>query len=639
MKRLTAPEIKSARRNAKVALTAAEAEVEAGKLLERAERFIARHGPHMAWRLAALAGCLLPKLRATPFHLRALILALDAQRGVQRYQEVAALVDEALALGMPPAGSVAGCSIALARITVLLDEGLVEAAQSALTELAAVPGLPQREQLLVMRYRSAAAGIAGDAQGAAAQALALLRALVGDAGRGAAALRADVHGMLSHCAARGVLGIGDLEFHSRIALRLGRHSGSVPTIVAPTRNLLAAFDVRSAPLDDVRAVFDSTLRVVRARRIENAAVASTLSNFARILCVRGRVEEAVEVARQAWPMFERLGFPATSMTFVHQLEVIFREGGESDLATMVHERRQRLELRERGLGDTGQILGTEAHARWASERVAERAAIRREAGLAVIEDPVTAQATRAQALAALAACFARPLGGGERLIVVAADIDDFGGVNRRHGFGIGDRLLKVVGWRLAALDVDQCARTGPDTFVLQWRLAPCDDDRARVAATRLAERVQAAVALPMGVYAPGLRLSACVSHAVFAAPWPEPGAALTLLETAVAQVHAIGPGCMSEVPAGTIAAIRDGRPQGAAHDIALKSALRSADAALAPHRARPLERSRHLIGYEALLDRNREGVATGLEAAPWSYPGLNVPVVTRESGRLIAGDG
>jgi signal transduction histidine kinase/CheY-like chemotaxis protein/GGDEF domain-containing protein len=621
----------------RAATSAHEAEGPAA-VLARAERFVARRGSHMAWRLAPLAARLLPPLRGTPCHLRALVLSLDAERGAQVHWRVAALVDEALALGAPAVGSAAARSIALARIAVLIDEGLTDSAQAALAELAASPNLPRHERLLVQRYRSTAAGLAGDAHGAAALALGLLRALAGDAGLPAAALRADVHGMLSHCAARGVTGIGDLEFHSRLAIRLGRHSGSVPTILSPTRNLLAALDLRGAPLAEVRRVFDATMRTARARRLENASIASTLSNFSRTLCARGRLGEAVEVALSSWAMFERLGFPATAITFVNQLEEVFREAGETALEAMVHARRQRLELRGRGLEDTGQMLVSEAQVRWASACEAERAAVRREAGLAPVEDPVTMLANRSQALGTLGASFAEALSG-EAVVLVAADIDDFGEVNRRHGFGIGDRLLAVVGRRLAALGADACARIGADTFLLQRRLLAADLGVARAVAADLAQRVQAAIAQPMGLYAPGWRLGACASHAVFTAPFPDPATALALLEAAVVQVQAIGAGCTSEVPPAAVAAAGAGWAHDTAHEVTLKGSLRAADPKMEAPRAFRLDRSRRLVGYEALLDLHRDADPSDPEVPPWSYPGLNQPVVTRETEQLIAGSG
>jgi diguanylate cyclase (GGDEF)-like protein len=599
-------------------------------LLEKAERFVVRHGPHRVWRIADVVQRLVLELRGTPWHARALVLTLDALNSARRGHDLPPYLDEAIELGAPP-GSALAISIGFARCTVLSDEGLFDAALVALDAVEAAGSAARPVRLAVLRQRAFVAGLTGDAQRAAEQSLALLRALAGDPSRAAAAWRSDIHGMLSHCAARGVAGIGSLESNARVAIRIGRHSGCLPAILSPARNLLAALDVRGAPLAEMRAVFDGAMASVRARRLENATVASMLSNFAWLLASGGENAEAAQVGRDAWAMFDRLEFPATAMTFVHQLEAVFRAADDPPMAAVVHARRQRMELRERGLHDTGQILDVPDGVDWAGRHAAERVTIRREAGATLRDDPVTGLPTRAQLLAALAASL--PLVDGA-LIAVVADIDNFRSVNDALGHAIGDRLLRVLATRLAGLGAERCARAGPDSFVLLQSIGRRDPAAAHAAGLALAERVQAAIAAPMGLYAPGLRLSACIGHAVFSVPLPGPDTLLADVEAAMEQARAIGPGCV--VGANAAAALPTPNRFAPSPELALKHALHPAAAPWSAQRAGPLARSRHLVGYEPLLDR--AGGTRRDAADSWSMPGLNDPHVTDERADLLVGD-
>ncbi|MES2989864.1 MAG: AAA family ATPase [Pseudomonadota bacterium] len=595
-------------------------------VLEKAERFVLRHGPHRVWRLARLSQRQAARLRGSPWQARALTLTLDALQSARCGHDLPPYLDEAIAL-RPAPGSPLARAIGFARCTVLSNEGLFDAAMAALDSLEDSAARSRPIRLAVLRQRALVTGLAGDAPRAAALSLQLLRALTGDASLAAAAWRSDVHGMLSHCAARGVAGIGTLESNARVAIRIGRHSGCLPSILSPVRNLLAALDVRRAPVAEMRDVFGAAMASVQARRLENATVASMLSNFAWLLASAGETAEAVRVGRDAWAMFERLAFPATTMTFVHQLETVFRAAHDPLMAATVHAQRQRMELRERGLRDTGQILDIPGGAEWAGRQAAERATIRREAGAALQDDPVTGLATRQQLLASLSARWPSVHGA---VIAVVADVDDFHGVNDRLGHAIGDRLLGVLANRLAGLGAEGCARIGPDSLLL-WDVVAPDAPDGRSAALQLAERVQATIALPMGLYAPGLRLSACIGHGAFTAPLPRAEALVLTVEAALEQARAIGPACIVEAGAVTV-----GPQDGPSHEPSLKHALRPLAEAWVPQRGAPLARSRHLVGYEALLDR--PGSSRRDAPDSWSVPGLNDPQVDVESDDLLGGD-
>jgi diguanylate cyclase (GGDEF)-like protein len=589
--------------------------------LDKAERFVARHGPHMVWRIAPVAQRLAVALRATAWHARALTLALDALHGARRGHDLPPFVDEAIGLDPPP-GSPLAISIAFARCTVLSNEGLYAAAMDALDAIDAAGPVSREVRLALLRQRALVTGLEGDAQRAADLSLSLLRALTGDSSRAAAAWRSDVHGMLSHCAARGVAGIGSLESNARIAIRIGRHSGCLPAILSPVRNLLAALDVRRAPVIEMRAVFGAALASVRARRLENATVASMLSNFAWLMASAGEPAEAARVGREAWDMFERLAFPATTLIFVQQLETVFRAAHDPARAAAVHAQRQRMEMRGRGLRDTGHILDIPGGPEWAGQQTAERATIRREAGAALADDALTGLPTRHQLPGMRAAAFARE---GGAVVAVVADIDDFRGVNDRLGHAIGDRLLRVIAERLQGLGTRGCARTGPDSFVL-WDPVEGHLDAARAAARALAERVQTTVALPLGLYAPGLRLSACIGQGAFAPP-QRADALLAMVEAALEQARAIGPGCVVE-------AAGDAAPGSAAPSS--EPTLDRLPARWGVHRGAPLARSRHLVGYEALLDGSDAGLRSASDR--WSVPGLNDPRITAEETDLLMGD-
>jgi diguanylate cyclase (GGDEF)-like protein len=582
----------------------------------------------MVWRIAPLAQHLGLALRGSRWHARALTLVLDALHAARRAHELPPFLDEAIALG-PPAGSPLAISVGFARCTVLSSEGLYDAAMAALDTIEAAGVGSRTVELGVLRQRALVTGLQGDAQRAAALSLQLLHAVAGDPSRAAAALRSDVHGMLSHCAARGVRGIGTLESNARVAIRIGRHSGCLPSILPSVRNLLAALDVRRAPLAEMRATFDAAMASVVARRLENATVATMLSNFAWLLASAGEAAEAAATGRMAWEMFERLAFPATTLSFVQQLEAVFRAADDPARAAAVRAQRQRMEMRERGLRDTGPILDIPGGPEWAGRQADERATIRREAGTLLCDDPLTGLMTRRQLLAALAR---QPLRVDAALIAVAADLDDFRGVNDRFGHAIGDRLLRVVASRLAALETGGCVRSGPDSFVLWDVVGPAPVHDAQDAGRTLAERVQRAISLPMGLYAPGLRLTACIGHGSFQAPLPQPDALIATVESGIQRARAIGPGCMVE--ATTVASPAR---------VALSS-RRSLDrgATALPQRwsmrgGVPLVRSRHLVGYEALLDRAADPTRRNA-ADSWSLPGLNAPRITAEADEWLEGE-
>jgi diguanylate cyclase (GGDEF)-like protein len=110
-------------------------------------------------------------------------------------------------------------------------------------------------------------------------------------------------------------------------------------------------------------------------------------------------------------------------------------------------------------------------------------------------DPLTACLNHASILAALEDRLTRP-NTDSWTVVMFIDLDDFKGVNDRHGHVAGDRLLKSVAARLGRVagDGDLVGRLGGDEFLMVLRTEP---DLGRV--VHLAGCVAAALAEPIRI--------------------------------------------------------------------------------------------------------------------------------------------
>lgn len=112
-------------------------------------------------------------------------------------------------------------------------------------------------------------------------------------------------------------------------------------------------------------------------------------------------------------------------------------------------------------------------------------------------DPLTGLPNRAF-LAALLERAAVPTREVRELVVMCMDLDDFKGVNDRHGHDVGDVVLREVAWRLRSLlrDEDVPVRLGGDEFLVLAEAAPGDGERL---ADSMAERLVQALGVPIRV--------------------------------------------------------------------------------------------------------------------------------------------
>ena len=144
-------------------------------------------------------------------------------------------------------------------------------------------------------------------------------------------------------------------------------------------------------------------------------------------------------------------------------------------------------------------------------------------------DPLTGIANRRAAMSALDRSLVTHREEGRSTALLLFDIDDFKGVNDRHGHPAGDKVLRRIAelaQRQARLG-DCVARIGGEEFL--WIRPDCDEDCAQDAAERLRWAVEAGTALaPM----PGVTIS--VGWAVQQAQ----DTSLTLLARADAALYA-----------------------------------------------------------------------------------------------------
>ena len=127
-----------------------------------------------------------------------------------------------------------------------------------------------------------------------------------------------------------------------------------------------------------------------------------------------------------------------------------------------------------------------------------------------VRDPLTGLANRALLEERLRTALARDARSGQTTGVLFLDLDGFKDVNDRHGHAVGDEVLRVVAERLVGVvrPSDTVARLGGDEFVVLV------EDATGEALGRLAERLQAAIALPVPVGGLHLRVGASVGSAL-----------------------------------------------------------------------------------------------------------------------------
>jgi diguanylate cyclase (GGDEF)-like protein len=100
----------------------------------------------------------------------------------------------------------------------------------------------------------------------------------------------------------------------------------------------------------------------------------------------------------------------------------------------------------------------------------------------------------------------------QQVAVVVADFDGFTELNRMHGTGTGDEVLKQAGTRLQRLcrDADTVARNAGDEFVLVL-----GDVNAEADVHAFAERLIACLSAPYDVHGEEIELGASVGVALF----------------------------------------------------------------------------------------------------------------------------
>ena len=173
-------------------------------------------------------------------------------------------------------------------------------------------------------------------------------------------------------------------------------------------------------------------------------------------------------------------------------ELLTRPGGTSEYeCRLVHRNgtwRHMEVIRTNHLNDPA-IGGVVATKRDVTERVEAAERLQRQA----THDSLTGLPNRALLLDRLETALARIERGGGQCAVLFLDIDRFKTINDSLGHAAGDRLLQIVGERLAAVvrPQDTVARLGGDEFVV---LAEHIDSGPQ--AVELAERLRAAIAGP-----------------------------------------------------------------------------------------------------------------------------------------------
>jgi diguanylate cyclase (GGDEF)-like protein len=134
-------------------------------------------------------------------------------------------------------------------------------------------------------------------------------------------------------------------------------------------------------------------------------------------------------------------------------------------------------------------------------------------------DPLTELMNRRGLERAAAHLLHRARRTGEPLTLVVVDVNDFKGLNDRHGYAAGDAALRDLARRLRAEagPRDVVARLGGDEFVLVWPGLDAEAARLRAAgletvATRAAPEVSG-VSVGLAVLAPGDDLAALIARA------------------------------------------------------------------------------------------------------------------------------
>jgi len=159
------------------------------------------------------------------------------------------------------------------------------------------------------------------------------------------------------------------------------------------------------------------------------------------------------------------------------------------------------------------VTGVPIEFRMSVRDITERKRLEAELERQALHDPLTGLANRILLQTRLAEATG-PSSSANDVAVLLLDLDGFKDVNDTYGHGVGDEVLRVVGFRLAALTrpLDSLARTGGDEFVV---LCPETDIEG---AMRIGQRIVDALGLPIDLSGVQVRLGASVGVAHHGGP-------------------------------------------------------------------------------------------------------------------------
>lgn len=217
-------------------------------------------------------------------------------------------------------------------------------------------------------------------------------------------------------------------------------------------------------------------------------------------------------------------------------------------------------------------------------------------------DPLTQLPNRASLHDRLGEALARALRRGEPGALLFLDLDNFKTVNDSRGHHTGDAVLTTVAMRLrdSLRDNDFISRFGGDEFIIVLSELHHDRESAATTCSRVAEKLIAAVGLPMTVEGHELRLSASVGITVFEGR-ESPEAILQNADTALYRAKSAGRGALTFY--------REEMGEAARRRLSLEKGLRDAVA----------NDSIDLV-YQPIVDSG-DGRVIGVEAlARWTHP-------------------
>lgn len=164
---------------------------------------------------------------------------------------------------------------------------------------------------------------------------------------------------------------------------------------------------------------------------------------------------------------------------------------------------------------------------------------REEAHRLATRDPLTGLANRLVLEDRLSRLVAAARRHGERIGVLALDLDRFKGINDAFGHDVGDELLRCVASRLLrqVRDSDTVARQGGDEFVILLTNITREMDAARVA-----RKILSTLASPISIHGHDYLTSGSIGIATFPSDGQDPTSLLRAADTAMYHAKREGAG-------------------------------------------------------------------------------------------------